>query len=115
MASKKKCARNRRTGAAIVGTLEKLEGCAHTEADQWRRDRGGEVTYEHGGYTEVYWNAQKTATDECGRTVFVDENGECVDAADVQLHERGEPFTPPHDGNGADGGGKPGADTRAPA
>lgn len=57
------------SGAAITGTLEKLKG----EAAIVDIKDDGEPVYEGG--TEIFWDDAETATDEAGKTIFLDENG----------------------------------------
>ena len=95
MTKKKMFARSRRTGVPIVGTLERMEGQSDTVTDQWGRNAAGDLEYEHHGFTQVFWHGQKTVKDEYGKTVFVDEKGNHVAAADVELHHEGEPFVAP--------------------
>ena len=55
-------ARNRRTGSRILGTAEELHARANTDPGLFKRNSDGDLEYEHEGYTEVFWNGQKTAT-----------------------------------------------------
>lgn len=60
-------------GKKIVGTFEKLEGCANIESASIGKDGRIEIEYE--GTTEIWWDNQKTVQKN-GRPVFVDEDGE---------------------------------------
>lgn len=59
-------------GTPIVGTFERLTGCAHLT--DLVRHPDGKITYEYTGNTEVHWDDQETAT-HLGNELFVDENG----------------------------------------
>lgn len=61
-------------GKLIVGTLEKLAGRANTVAGSFERDENGKLTFEYEGYTEIFWEEQKTVH-EHGAPVFLDEDG----------------------------------------
>ena len=81
-------ARNRKTKAPITGTLERLSGRADIQSGSWKRNAKGELEFEHGGYTEIYWDDQRTVTDkDSGGPLFVDENGHAVTSAQIELHE----------------------------
>src|SRR6266849_10008976 len=47
-------------GRLIVGTLEKLAGRANTVVGSFERDENGKLTFEYEGYTEVFWEEQRT-------------------------------------------------------
>jgi hypothetical protein len=61
-------------GYIIVGTLESLQGCATINRDSFKEEGDG-FAFDYSGTTEVWWNAQKTITQD-GERLFVDENGE---------------------------------------
>jgi len=54
-------------GEEVCGTVETLMGLAQIEPD-------GEGDYQYGGYTDVWWNAQKTVTLE-GKDLLQCEKG----------------------------------------
>ena len=83
-------ARNRKTGAAIVASLEVVYGRAGLMADGFGRDAEGKVTYEHDGSgTELEWDSCETAERD-GGAVYLDAAGDEVPEADVELHEANE-------------------------
>jgi len=61
-------------GKLIVGTFEKLFGRADIVAGSFTRDENGTLTFEYEGYTEVFWEEQRTARSN-GRPIFLDEEG----------------------------------------
>ena len=86
-------ARNRKSGIAIAGTLERLSGVANINANSFKPGEDGKLAFEYSGWTEVHWNAQRTATDEHERTLYVDDDGDVVTVEDIELTEtapRGE-------------------------
>ena len=90
-------ARNRRTGAPITGTLEKIYGDAKLIAEGFGRDGDGRITYEHEGWTRLFWDSSEQVTAD-GDRIYLDENDEHVAESAIELHgEDGtpEPETPP--------------------
>ena len=75
-------ARNRRTRAAIVGTLETVHACADIE--RFSRDPAGNLNWEHSGNTNVWWDELRTVQRD-GGAVFIDAEGNEVLEADVEL------------------------------
>lgn len=62
-------------GLPIIGTLETLTARADVHPDMFQPGPdGGEPTYEHEGYTEIWWESQKTEEQD-GKTVFLDDQG----------------------------------------
>ena len=61
-------------GKLIVGTFEKLFGRADIVEGSFTRNENGTLTFEHEGYTEVFWEEQKTVRRN-GRPIFLDEEG----------------------------------------
>jgi len=61
-------------GKLIVGTFEKLVGRANTVNGSFERDENGKLTFEYEGYTEIFWEEQKTVHKH-GAPVFLDEDG----------------------------------------
>ncbi len=79
-------ARNRRTGAAISGTLERLYARCKLLEDGFGRTEDGTVTHEHEGGTEFFYDTSETVRTDGERT-YLDENGEHVVESDIVLHE----------------------------
>ena len=76
---------NKRTGAKIKGTLERLQGRAEITDIQMGVD--GKLTYNHQGGTVIFWDAGKTAVDNGGSPIFLDDDGEEVPESSVALVE----------------------------
>ena len=76
-------ARNK-TGSPIVGTLERIEGCAKTVGDSFKRPEDGPLEFEHEGWTDVHWDTARTQSNEHG-TVFVDETGDAISEQEIEL------------------------------
>lgn len=85
-------ARNRRTRAAITGTLETIHGrCGLVPAGFGRND-DGRITYEYEGGTTMYWDSSAQVRTDDGERIYVDENEEHVPESQIQLHrEDGTP------------------------
>ena len=80
-------ARNKKTGALIVGALVDLVGRAG--ATDFARGTHGRLTWaDDGNGTTVDWDSAITATDEHG-ALFLDANGEQVSEPDIELFEEG--------------------------
>ncbi|MCY4120502.1 MAG: hypothetical protein OXG72_06225 [Acidobacteria bacterium] len=79
-------ARNRRTGAAITGTLETILGQCKLTPDGFKRSGDSRITHEHEGGTEMFWDSSKQVV-ENGQAIYLDENDEHVPASDIELHE----------------------------
>ena len=62
------------TGKLIVGTFEKLFGRADIVEGSFTRNENGTLTFEYEGYTEVFWEEQRTVHRN-GRPIFLDEEG----------------------------------------
>lgn len=72
-------------GSRIVGTFERIPGCAEVVPGSWSRRETGELEFDYDGYTEVYWNDQRTLEHgQTGERLFVDEAGEIW--RESQLH-----------------------------
>jgi hypothetical protein len=56
-------------GSEIKGTLETLSGCALA----YEFDETGEPNYQ--GETEIWWDEQKTVTNDKGQMLYLDEDG----------------------------------------
>lgn len=90
-------ARNRRTGAAITGTLERLYGKCELIADAFERNDDGRITHENEGGTKMLWDSSEQVVDD-GERIYLDENDEEVAESDIELHDANgtpEPRTPP--------------------
>ena len=61
-------------GKLIIGTLERLSGRANIVEGSFTRNENGTLTFEYEGYTEVFWEEQKTVRRN-GRPIFLDEEG----------------------------------------
>jgi len=78
-------ARNKRTGALITGTLEVINGRWGIERDSFCKEPAGKLVFDDdGGGIHVLWDSARTARDDHGR-IFLDEDGEQVAEADVEL------------------------------
>ncbi len=62
------------SGKLINGTLERLSGRADIVEGSFTRNENGTLTFEHEGYTEVFWEEQWTVYRN-GRPIFLDEEG----------------------------------------
>ena len=87
-------ARNPKTGAAITGTLEQMDGKALTTEDSFSRDDTGKLVFDYEGETEIYWNGQETQSRD-GKTIFIDDDGEEVLETEVELTDDEEPRKTP--------------------
>ena len=79
-------ARNRRTGAAITGTLERLYARCKLLEDGFGRAEDGTVTHEHEGGTDFFYDTSETVRTDGERT-YLDDDGEQVAESDIVLHE----------------------------
>ena len=79
-------ARNRRTRAAITGTLERVYGHAGVIAGAFGRSSDGRLTYEHEGGTRLFWDSSEQVSAR-GERIYLDENDEHVAESDVELHQ----------------------------
>lgn len=87
-------ARNRRTGAPITGTLQRLYARARLLEDGFGRDEDGRVTHEDEGGTEFCYDTSEHVSTGGERT-YLDEDGEQVVENDVELYEPGTATTKP--------------------
>lgn len=62
-------------GLPIIGTLEQLTGRANTADGSFARDAAGNLTYDHEGSTEIFWDDGRTVTDDRGEYIFLDSEG----------------------------------------
>ena len=77
-------ARNRRTRAAITGTLESIHGRCRLIQDGFERSGDGRITHEHEGGTEMFWDSsEQVVTDD--EAIYLDENGDHVPESDIEL------------------------------
>ena len=80
-------ARNRKTGARIVATLERISGRAGLTADGFGRDASGGITHEHDGSgTEPDWESAETAERD-GEALYLDAEGNEVPESGIELYE----------------------------
>ena len=79
-------ARNRRTGAPITGTLQRLYARARLLEDGFGRGDDGRITHEDEGGTEFFYDTSETVRTDGERT-YLDENGDHVVESDIVLHE----------------------------
>jgi len=61
-------------GKLIIGTLERLSGRGDIVEGSFTRNENGTLTFEYEGYTEVFWEEQKTVCRN-GKPIFLDEEG----------------------------------------
>lgn len=87
-------ARNRRTGAPITGTLQRLYARAKLLEDGFGRAEDGRITHEHEGGTDFFYDTSETVRTDGERT-YVDDDGEQVAESDVELYEPGTAATKP--------------------
>ncbi len=66
----------------IVGTLERVTGCALLSAASL--GRRGQLELEYGGETRYYWEEQRPVR-EAGMLVFIDDNGVEVFESEVVI------------------------------
>jgi len=77
-------ARNRRTGAAITGTLQSIHGRCRLIQDGFERSGDGRITHEHEGGTEMFWDSSEQVLSD-GEAIYLDENGEHVPECEIEL------------------------------
>ena len=87
-------ARNRRTGAPITGTLQRLYARARLLENGFGRGEDGRITHEDEGGTEFFYDTSETVRTDGERT-YLDEDGEQVVESDVELYEPGTAATKP--------------------
>ncbi len=78
-------ARNRRTGAAITGTLETVYGHCKLIPDAFERGSNGRITHEHEGGTAMFWDTSKQVVTD-GERIYLDENDQHVPENEIELH-----------------------------
>ena len=76
---------SRTTGRMIVGTADTVACMANLILDSFRKDEDGDIDFEFEGETEVFWDSQKTDTDDVGNRYFYDENGDLINETDIEL------------------------------
>lgn len=47
-------------GQEIEGTLERLSGRSDVDPESWKRNGDGDLGFEFGGWTEVFWDESRT-------------------------------------------------------
>lgn len=89
-------------GTLIVATLERLSGRALIVPSSVRAEPTGGFSFDYEGTTEIYWDDQRTVTEDDER-VFVDEEGEEFLESKLQIvpqqqeQESKPPATPSED------------------
>ena len=78
---------NKRTGAQIRGTYERLHGVAEAVEDGWQRNADGSIEVDHEGDTEIFWDDSITEEEE-GKLLYLDGNGETITTDDIALVEQ---------------------------
>lgn len=78
---------SRTTGRPVDGTLERLSGKALIIPDSFRTDPSGDLVFDWDGETEVWWDEQRTETDDNGNRYFIDDYGDTVNERDLELRE----------------------------
>ncbi len=63
------------TGCEIIGTLERLSGCAGIVHGSYRRTDTGGIGFDWEGGTEIFWDCQQTETID-GAKLFLDGDGD---------------------------------------
>ena len=76
-------ARNKKTGAMIVGTAERVEAPASVHVDRFETGAKG-LAFEHSGWTESHWDTARTVRDETRGTLFIDEDGDTVHEDEIE-------------------------------
>ena len=79
-------ARNRATGAAIVGTVEIVTGTASVEEESFKLDERGDIQCESAGNgTDMDWDSGTQRIFE-GEPMYVDDDGEHVKESEIELY-----------------------------
>lgn len=73
---------DRKTGKAIVGTLEEVGACSLTEANGFARTPDGRLTHEHDGETDAFWEEAHTVTRR-NETIYLTGEGDEVPESQV--------------------------------
>jgi hypothetical protein len=93
-----------RKGTLIVATLERLSGRALIVPSSVRAEPTGGFSFEYEGTTDIFWDDQRTVTQDDER-VFLDEEGEEYLESELRLvpqqQEQELPPTPPPDESGS--------------
>ena len=61
-------------GKEIMGTLEVIHGQAGIMPGTIKRNDDGTFDFDYDGDTEMFWDEQRTKTEE-GQRIFLDEDG----------------------------------------
>ena len=79
-------ARNRKTGAFIKGTIERVDAAADVLPDHFSRETSGKLTHEHDKTTryQVFWDTHTPVINAQGQ-VYIDDAGNRVNADDVEI------------------------------
>lgn len=78
---------NKATGLPIRGTLETVRGRAEISEDSWTRKPDGTLGYDYAGDTTIWWDEQRTVTNDDGADLFIDEQGNECTADGIVLGE----------------------------
>lgn len=72
-------------GFPIVGTLEVVKGRCEF-SDYPTRSANGEIEFEWCGYTEIFWDEQRTVEDN-GERIFLDDEANEVPESKIEWRE----------------------------
>ena len=61
-------------GSRILGTLERVHGCAGLS--NIVETETGELRVDYDGHTKIFWDEQETVKNSSGESVFLCENGD---------------------------------------
>ena len=75
---------NKRTGARIRGTYERLHGVAEATEGSFRRAANGNIEFDYEGETEVFWD-DSTIVERDGKFVYLDEHGHDITQDNIIL------------------------------
>jgi hypothetical protein len=81
-------------GTLIVATLERLSGRALIVPSSVRAEPTGGFSFDYEGTTDIFWDDQRTVTQDDER-VFLDEEGEEYLESALQLVPQNEEKSPP--------------------
>lgn len=74
-----------KSGTRIRGTLEQLKGVAEVLGFEQLPD--GTIEPEWEGYTELWWDEQRTVKNAQGKHIYVDEDGDEYTLDELELRE----------------------------
>lgn len=67
----------------ITGTLEVLHGQA--EIERVSRNEDGTIDIQYSGGTTIFWDDQKTVTNDAGSPIYLDEDGTEYSEAELEI------------------------------